>query len=67
MAGLGITNTNVQDALATQPFDYFHDGVWKVGYYDSGTRVFVGTVGDTITTTIKTGPNYIRNLQALTQ
>ncbi|MCP3878325.1 MAG: hypothetical protein GY701_08025 [Sulfitobacter sp.] len=66
MAKRGITNTKVQDALATQPFDYFHDGVWKVGYYDSGTRVFVGTVGDTITTTIKTGPNYIRNLQALT-
>ncbi len=66
MAQRGITNGNVQDALTTQPFDYFHDGIWKVGYYDTGTRVFVGTVGETITTTIKTGPNYIRNIQAAT-
>lgn len=62
----GISLNAVDDALAMQPFNYFHDGVWKVGYYDSASRVFVGTVSGTATTIIRTGPSYISNLQAAT-
>jgi hypothetical protein len=48
-----------------QPFRYFHNGVWKTGYYDSSSRVFVGTVDDTVTTVINNAtPKYIQNLQA---
>lgn len=57
MTERGISLNAVDDALAMQPFNYFHDGVWKIGYYDSASRV---------TTVIRTGPNYISNLQAAT-
>lgn len=64
----GLTVDLVDDLVSTQkPFDYFHAGVWKVGYYDEAQRVFVGSVDGTITTVIDNAtPNYIRNLMAAT-
>lgn len=64
MTQRGISIDAVDTALATQSFRYFHDGVWKTGYYDAGSKVFVGTVIGTATTVIKTGQNYINNLKA---
>lgn len=51
-------------SLITQSFRYFHDGVWKTGYYDARSKVFVGTVNGTATAVIKTGQSYINNLKA---
>lgn len=45
-------------------FEYFHEGVWKTGYYDPDRAVFVGTSGGQVTTVIgDVSENYIRNLQ----
>ena len=48
-----------------QGFSYFHDGVWKVGYYDQSSGLFAGTVNGQVTTVIgNASPNYIGNLMA---
>ena len=65
MVQRGISTDAVQKALAAEPFDYFHAGVWKAGFYDSASRVFVGTVGDVVTTVFKSPPSYVDNLKAL--
>ena len=64
----GLTVGTLDDVVSTQkPFDYFHDGVWKVGFYDAAQGGFVGSVGDTITTVITdVTPSYINNLKAAT-
>ncbi|MGB6059371.1 MAG: DUF4258 domain-containing protein [Microthrixaceae bacterium] len=64
MTQRGISIDAVDKALTTQPFRHLNDGVWKTGYYDAGSKVFVGTVNGTATTVINTGPNYINNLKA---
>ena len=57
--GIGINA--IRNALHAQPFKYFQQGVWKLGYYDSVTKVFLGMYGNTITTVINNvTPNYIR-------
>lgn len=62
----GLTLDAVEGVVTNQqPFRYFHNGVWKTGYYDPASRVFVGTVDDTVTTVINNAtPKYIQNLQA---
>ena len=48
----------------TKPFRYFHEGVWKTGYYDPVTRIFVGQVGDTITTVMaRVNARYIESIK----
>lgn len=47
-------------------FDYFHDGTWKVGFYDRDSGVFVGTVGDTVLTVITVSDDYIQRLLKVT-
>ncbi|HET9656648.1 MAG TPA: RHS repeat-associated core domain-containing protein [Kineosporiaceae bacterium] len=56
------------DATLRQPsFRYWHEGAWKTGYYDPATKVFVGTVNDTVTTVIgRASQNYINNLKSVT-
>ena len=45
-------------------FNYFHEGVNKVGYYDSSSKVFVGSVNGKITTTISNASEgYVKNLK----
>jgi hypothetical protein len=47
-------------------FNYFHEGVWKIGYYNTKDGIFVG-VKDVITTVIdNVSSNYIENLKKLT-
>jgi hypothetical protein len=66
MGQRGISPHQMAEALRSGvSLRYFHEGVWKVGYYDAQTRVFVGTHGRVITTVIgNVRPQYIRNLMA---
>jgi hypothetical protein len=60
----GITAAMVDAAMSREGFAYYHKGMWKVGFYDPNTGVFVGTTGRTILTVIDDlNPNYIRNLK----
>jgi hypothetical protein len=46
-----------------KPFKYYHEGAWKLGYYDPKTKIFVGRVGNNVTTVIDdVKQNYINNL-----
>jgi len=55
----------VENTLSLSPFPYYHDGVWKMGYYDSKSKIFVGTLGNEVKTVIdNVSANYIRNLKA---
>jgi hypothetical protein len=50
----------------TQGFRYWHDGAWKIGYYDPQAQLFAGTVGNRVTTVIqgsRVNANYINNLR----
>ncbi len=48
-----------------QRFVYWHEGVWKTGFFDPASRVFVGTYGNQVLTVIdNVSDNYITNLQA---
>lgn len=64
MSQRGIHVDIVDDVVSSQRgFEYFHDGVWKTGYYDPNRAVFVGTYGDQVTTVIgDVTENYIHNL-----
>jgi hypothetical protein len=66
MTQRGISIDDVDQALTQTPFNYWHSNTWKVGYYDPGTNVFVGTVNGVATTVItpSAGPQYVANLLA---
>ena len=67
MTQRGISIDALDSTLTQQPFQYWHEGVWKTGYYDPLTKIFAGTVDDTVTTVIgKATQNYINNLKAVT-
>ena len=62
----GVTLNDLQALLEkAKPFAYFHENQWKLGYYDAGTKLFMGTVNGVVTTVI-TGAsgNYISNMMA---
>jgi len=60
----GVSYAQLDQVLQAQPFNYFHDGVWKIGYYDPVLRILVGTLNGVITTVItNVKPGYIVNLQ----
>ncbi len=57
-----ITAEQVKNVLQSQSFSYYHEGTWKTGYYDPASKIFVGRVGNKITTVINNvTPNYVRN------
>ena len=62
----GIALTLIEDAIANgESFRYFHEGIWKDGYYESNSGVFVGMIDDLVTTVIKgASEGYIANLRA---
>lgn len=65
MAERGISIDSAEAALTQSPFQYTLDGVVRMGYYDPVSRVFVGTVDETVTTVIgNVKPQYIENLKA---
>jgi hypothetical protein len=48
--------------VAEPGFAYFHDGVWKVGFYDPASRVFGGTIKGKVIAIVNAEANYIANL-----
>ncbi len=66
MTERGVSIDGAEAALTRDPFPYFHDGVWKTGYYDPGQKLFLGSVDGNITTVItRATASYIRNLKDL--
>jgi len=60
-----ISLGEVEAATATTPFRYYHEGLWKVGYYDPASNLFVGTIDDVVATVIRPrNANYLKNLKA---
>ena len=66
MARRGVDINQVRQVIAQiTPFNYYHKGEWKLGYYDPVNRIFVGRVEGVITTVIAdVKPQYIENLKA---
>jgi hypothetical protein len=67
MAERGISLEEVESAFENaESFSYFHEGVWKTGYYDPVSKIFMGEINGTVTTVINnTSPQYIQNLKDL--
>jgi hypothetical protein len=67
MVQKGIPLDEIDSAvLNNAPFNYFHQGAWKTGYYDRGLNLFVGSVNGKVTTVFRPdrGVDYIKDLQA---
>lgn len=63
--GAGNVGSIINTLNNVKPFEYFHENVWKLGYYDVATKIFVAQVKSSqIITTISTNvsQNYINNL-----
>lgn len=46
-------------------FRYYHDGAWKLGFYDPSSRLFLGTLNGEVRTVIaNASQKYINNLMA---
>jgi len=64
MQARNLGRTDVLNTIEKgESFKYYHEGVWKTGYYDPKSRVFVGTYKGEAKTTFKTDQNYINNLK----
>ncbi len=63
----GLSLAEIESALVeARGFQYFHDGAWKIGYYDPVSRIFVGQQqGRVITVISNVKPQYIENLRGL--
>ncbi len=63
---VGVGNeSKVLNTLQQKPFEYFHEGANKLGYYNEATKIFVAQAKDSgvITTVINNvSKNYINNL-----
>lgn len=60
----GVSLSQLGQVVKTEPFSYFHEGVWKTGFYDPASKIFVGSVDNIITTVItNVKPQYIENLK----
>src|SRR5213075_2064188 len=68
MAERGVSLEKVQQTVATgERFAYFHEGTWKVGFYDRQSRTFVAAAAGKVRTVINNvKPQYIENLKKLT-
>jgi len=67
MAGRRISVDEVDAVVGhSSPFVYFHKGVWKTGYYDAGSNIFVATYKHEVLSVFKpgAGTQYIKNLTA---
>jgi len=67
MNSRGIAKQAVENILNNKkPFNYFHEGVWKAGFYDPALKIFVSVVDGKIVTVInKVKPQYIENLKRM--
>jgi RHS repeat-associated protein len=64
IAERNITLKQVEETILNgDTFKYFHEGEWKQGYYNPKTKLFIGSVGNRITTIIdNVKQKYIDNL-----
>lgn len=67
MARRQLTVAQVEAALSNPTtFEYFHEGVRKIGYYDPATRIFLAQYQGAVFTVINNvKPQYIDNLKNL--
>ena len=66
LADRKVTEAQVQKALQSTPFPYYHEGILKWGYYDKASKIFVAVVdGDVVTVLRDITQQYIRNLKEL--
>jgi hypothetical protein len=65
LADRGISQEKVIEILhSNRPFKYLHEGLWKDGYYDAPSRIFIGVWRNTIITIINNvSPQYIASLK----
>ena len=62
-----VSIDEAESLLSQEPFSYFHGDAWKSGYYDSTSRLSVGTANGRVTTVVtRATPNYINNLKRIT-
>ena len=68
MTQRGVTLEQVQATMSNnQSFQYFHDEMWKIGYYDPVSKIMVAEANNIITTVItNVNPQYIENLLKVT-
>lgn len=61
----GVTQEDVANLIYQgNPFRYFHDGRWKLGYYDAARQLLIGMVHDEVTTVIvDVTPEYVDRLR----
>ncbi|MER7009694.1 hypothetical protein ABT297_42555 [Dactylosporangium sp. NPDC000555] len=61
----GVTAGDAQAVLAREPFSYYHEDQWKMGYYDPKSKVFVAKTIDGNVNTVMTNVDqaYINRLR----
>ena len=65
MAERNISPDRVVNLLQnSKPFEYFHDGATKLGYYDKGSQLFVAQLkaGEVVTVITNASQRYVNNL-----
>lgn len=65
MVERGISLSDLETVIKNgESFQYFHEGVWKTGYYDPVSKIFFGVKNAEVTTVIRdVTTNYIDNLK----
>jgi hypothetical protein len=65
LEGRGVSADQARSVLQKEPFSYYHDGQWKMGYYDPRSKVFIAKTIDGNINTIMTNVDkaYIGRLQ----
>ncbi|GIF62191.1 hypothetical protein Ais01nite_02260 [Asanoa ishikariensis] len=54
LASREVSEAEARRVLDREPFPYWHDGQWKMGYYDPGSKIFIGkTIDGNINTVIR--------------
>jgi RHS repeat-associated protein len=64
MAERNVSVDRVENLLHTKPFEYFHDGQTKLGYYDEASKLFVAQskAGHVITVISNASQKYVNGL-----
>jgi hypothetical protein len=63
MSQRGISMDVVETTLTKAvPTPYFHEGIWKLGFWNAEAKVFIGTIQGRITTVMQSSERYIQNL-----
>ena len=65
MTQRGVSRERVERLVAaTEPFRYFHQGQWKLGYFDPPSGLFVATAGGVVITVFTDAtPKYVERLK----